>query len=394
MFRSIGWLLPVLFACLVAGGCSTNRPEDEVEILANGATLTRNPTVGLWSEEDRWILAEDLRIGALDGSGPDVFGDIIRLSFAIHPAGRIYVLDGQAQEVRVFDSAGVHIRTFGRGGAGPGEMGWASLAGWGTDGNLWVADPTNGRYSVFTPEGEFVSSYRRDIRFASFPWTGMMDREGRILDMGIRAGTASERVLFRVEPGTGMADTLPLPQYDGPSFDLLTDGVVMGRAPVPFAGQLVWRTDRDGHVWSAITDRYRIVRQGPEGDTLQIIERVATPQPVPAEMKNQAIEHLEDFAARGANVDLSRIPAVMPLISNLAVDDRGYLWVSVAREAGGMGLDVFDPDGRYLGQIDAPVDLLFWPASPIFQDGYLYAFTTDELGSPSLVRLQVGNRGR
>lgn len=385
--------LAVAAVVVVLSGCSTEEPRAEVEVLANGATLIRNTSVGAWDDEDGWTLTEDLRIGAIDGEGPDAFGDAGRLSLAVHPDGRIYILDGQAQEIRVFDQSGEHIQTFGRGGAGPGELGWAALAGWGPDGHLWVADPTNNRYSVFSASGEFITSHRRQISFASYPWTGIIDREGRILDTGTHPTKRRERLLIRVEPSSGVADTFPIPVYKDPTYDEVVDGVVTRSINVPFAGQLIWRPHRDGRVWSAVTDRYRLVQQSLSGDTLKIIEGVAAPQPVPDEMKREAREFLERAAA-GADIDISRMPEVLPLIGAFAVDDREYLWVSIVKEEPGTVMDVFDPSGYYLGRVSSPVNLRFWPTVPIFQNEYLYAFTTDELDTPSLVRLKVGNRQR
>ena len=52
--------------------------------------------------------------------GPDLFGAIY--SFDVDAWGRIFVLDDQAQEVRIFDPDGTFVRTVGKKGEGPGEF--------------------------------------------------------------------------------------------------------------------------------------------------------------------------------------------------------------------------------------------------------------------------------
>ena len=50
--------------------------------------------------------------------------------------------------------------------------------------------------------------------------------------------------------------------------------------------------------------------------------------------------------------------------------------------------DLFDPEGRYLGEIRLPFSLQSDP-EPIVQNGILYGITTDELGAPNVVRARI-----
>lgn len=359
--------------------------------------VVRNPATGTWASSEAWRLVEELRIGSLDGSGPDVFGSLLSLTLAVDRDGRMFVLDGQSNEVRVFDRTGEHVHSFGRGGSGPGEMRSAALAGWGSEEELWIVDPANGRYSVFSPAGDFVTSYRREIGFSMSPWPGTMDTAGRVLDIGIRRGERSGRALVRVDPGTALADTFSLPNHEAGQFHLLNAvGLPMRSVPIPFAGQLIWRLDPRGYVWSSVTDQYRIVRQSLEGDTLLIVERTADPIPVTSEEREAALDALEDFVEAGGRIDASQIPSTKSLVTNFAVDDRGYLWVAVQGrgDAKDVAYDVFRPDGRFLGAVPSTTSLSFWPVPPIFSGGYVYAFALDEMSAPFLVRMRIEGRER
>ena len=65
-------------------------------------------------------LTEELRLGRVDGSGPDVFANIDDLAVDAH--GRIYVADVGWREVRLFDRDGRFVRRLAPEGDGPGEM--------------------------------------------------------------------------------------------------------------------------------------------------------------------------------------------------------------------------------------------------------------------------------
>lgn len=82
--------------------------------------------------------------------------------------GRIIVANSGSSELRVFDSAGVYLKSIGRQGSGPGEFrGTITLFPHAGD-SLVVYDNGNGRLSVFTAEGEYVRLLEIDRR--PFPW--------------------------------------------------------------------------------------------------------------------------------------------------------------------------------------------------------------------------------
>lgn len=389
-------VVTAVVASLGAGACgSESRGEQEweasIDTLANGAVRTSNRGTGMWADGERWRLVEELRIGSMDGHGPDVFGDLHSLSLAVDPDGRMLVLDGQVNEIRVFDPSGEHVGSFGRAGAGPGEVRSASIAGWGQDGNLWIVDAGNGRYSAFTASGEFVETRRRQVSYSMTPWPGTIDADGRILDIGIRGH--SEQAIVRIDPPSQRADTFPLPQYDGGKIQMLNSaGFPVRSVTIPFAGNLSWRLDHRGYVWSSITDRYRIAQQTLAGDTLRIIELAQAPVAVSAQERVEALEMLKEMVQEDARADASVIPGTKPFIGDIMLDDRGHLWISPWR-AEGRAYDVFDPDGRYLGEVATSTRLSTWAFPPVFRGDLVYGFTFDEMMVPYLVRMRIERGG-
>lgn len=69
----------------------------------------------VWGTEA--TLVPEISVGELDGAEEYLFGSIS--SIAVNDNRDLYVLDEQAQHVRVFDSAGVYVETLGGRGEGP-----------------------------------------------------------------------------------------------------------------------------------------------------------------------------------------------------------------------------------------------------------------------------------
>lgn len=378
---------------LVATGCGGERRVStwagQVDTLPNGALHVRNPAAGMWDSASAWRLVEDLRIGSEDGEGPDVFG--AQLLLAVDDDGRIFVLDRQAFEVRVFDRNGEHVRTFGREGEGPGEFRRPNGMRIDGEGRVWVVDPGLARYSVFDTAGQFTRSYPRQIGSFGFIWGGEMDSEGRLIeqDFSSRDGqpvTSYIRYTADVRP----ADTLVLPPSPSPEVWEITAGTSRMMIMVPFSPGPAAFVDRSGQVWSGRTDSYRLAKLDMTGDTVLVVERSHERLPVRPGERARAVDQVTSGLPPGATVDASKIPAQKPVFEALGGDSEGNLWVRVLShdDTTGTTFDVFDERGYYLGQLRAPVALARFQRPMITRDA-MYAIITDELDVPYVVRLRI-----
>lgn len=357
--------------------------EGTIDTLPNGAISVTNRGPGAWETEGMiatWV--EEIRIGRLDGDGPDLFGNVSDLE--TDDSGRIYVLEQDASELRVFGAGGEHLFTVGRQGEGPGEFNRPSSLLWAADGRLWVAEPFNRRFSLFTADGEFIETRIRQSNRISFPWRGGFGPNGTVRE--ISGG--------RIDEFTDMLaplDSLDLPEVEVPTFELTSDQgtsrFTMTQG-VPFARERVVRMGQGGDPWHAVSDVYSIQQVDISGDTLRVIRREdAERLPVTGVDLDEARERLSSFEQAGGEIDLSKIPDEKPYFSDFTFADDGTLWVELETEAEfeGQRYDLFDPEGRYLGRLETPYAL----QRPIVRNGIVYAVVRDEFDVPYVVRARL-----
>jgi hypothetical protein len=353
-----------------------------MDTLPNGTILVANPAAGLWDDDDRWRLVEELRIGAVDGDSPALFGQIEQVITGPHD--EILVLEGQAQEVRVFDANGGHVRTIGRKGGGPGEFAGAFGLFWGSGHRLWVAEAGNARYSVFDSAGSYLASHRRSVPGVVYPWQGGFGRDGRLYDVLFREGPdgSMQFAYFAMDDSAAVVDSLPALTYRRSAL-----AGVPGPASL-MAPRLTFRWDPAGHIWFGMTDSYRLHQRNFRGDTLRIVERPVERVIVSEAEKDSLIAEAARYDPR--SIDRSLLPDTKPVFQRLLVDDVGYLWVQRMTAGGETGsvFDIIDPEGRFLGEVRSPAHLEWITAAEVRGD-HVTGVTIDNLGVPYVVRLRI-----
>jgi len=368
-----------------------------VDTLANGAVHVTNPAAGIWDAQSAWRLQRTLEIGDADGDGPAGFSEIT--DFVVDGSGRIYVLDGQAQEIRVFDSTGAFVRTIGRRGGGPGEFQRAVALRWGPDGGLWVVDFNAHRYAIFDTAGTYLGMRRRATVVRVRPWPGSIDAQGNVTELSVDPRTAADLtpalllVTHRFDAELPVpVDTTRIPRDSASYFEHANAVSGLVRARIPYTPETVWRHDARGFLLSGFTDRYRIVRQRPSGDTTLIIDLPDRAVQVSAAERAEAIKGLDWFVQEGGRFDASRIPDTKPAFRALYADPEHYLWVTpwAPSERANVAFDVFDPMGRYLGA--ATADFAGAPASIVVHGRDLYLALRNEVDVPTLVRARIVGR--
>jgi len=387
-----------LFVLLLAGCAGADAGEHwagTVDTLANGAVRVSNPAIGLWGEGSGWRLERELELGSGDGPEPLIFATVSGLE--ADPDGRIYVLDREANQLRIFAGTGEHVRTVGRQGAGPGEYRNANGLVWLTADTLLVVDQRGMRYSILDREGGFVRSMPRQLGFYGWIFAGGIAR-GRIYERAYAERGPNPRiVLVGTSPAgrdtTSVRDTVWLPEPPGPVYESFRFESSRGsmNMQVPFTPTPVYQLDPAGRIWHGHGSAPRLVRTGFEGDTTMEVLLDATPAPVTsAEIAEwEAGEFVKQFREAGGRIDLDRIPKVKPFFDGLTVDPAGNLWLSIHAAPMETVFAVVDSGGRYLGRVQASGFRRNSYVPPVVRNDRLYLSGFDELDVPKVYVFRI-----
>jgi 6-bladed beta-propeller len=338
-----------------------------------------------------WDIAEELRIGGAE-TGPSSLSDVRGL--AVDAAGRIFVLDFQAQQIQLFDSTGAYLRSIGRHGAGPGEFSNANGMLRAPDGRLWINDPLNNRFTVLDPEGKLLISHPVRTSGYGYRWDAWFSAAGVLHELVlVRQDTSWVPRIRRFGAADLGADTLP--QYPCGSTPDEVAGMLYrtprGLMQVPYAPSGHSAVDPQGYLWCSAARGYHIVKVRLERpETTAVISGTRPPVPLNAAERDSARTQVRDFYRKtgGADPDLSRIPAVKPALLALDVDDAGRLWARAGTAEAGTVFDVYDARGGPVAEAHAPFAIsAFRPI--IFRGDRLYTIVTDADGVPFVIRARI-----
>lgn len=392
---------PLVVAWIALFGCGDNGSRSDWttlrDTLPSGTVQVTNiPPANV---SPTWTLVEELRVGSLEGTGPDAFAYLKGL--VALDGGGFAVLDSQAQELRVFGRDGTHLATHGGKGQGPSEFVDANGLMFGPGGRLWVPDARNGRMSVFDPVAGFIESFPFADGNFNATWNGAMV-DGRSI---YRPWQTGNRSLLRIFDLTmTQVDSLPLPsdgtedeEFDpasqpGAFYQELGGGYMA--YSIPFYASEVRYIDRRGTFWSSRDGdpAYRFQRWQAGGDTTLLVETRRTPVAVPTVERDSVIDIMKQMTSNMGvgEWDWSRVPNVRPAVEDIFESDDGNLWIRTPAAGGGVLFDVYSWDGGYLGTASLGPDLnLFDRVAPVVRGELAWLVVTDEFDVNYVVRARI-----
>jgi hypothetical protein len=326
---------------------------------------------------------------------------------ALGRAGRLYVIDspdGLGSVARLYDSTGTYVRTVARTGAGPGEhVAMAGDAKELPDGRLLVSHARG--VLVFSAQGEPLTPWLAAASSGNMGSRILVDPAGVVALYGTRPPSPKSDI--------PQSQARPIPTLVRFEFD----GTILDTVAPPeasFHHLLVRRAQSHPYVpinlsaWSPLgyfvtsnTGSYavdmRVPRQRPgfvtgraiwsEGDPVVSIRRHVAPVAIQDRERDDWAQNLTMVARmssdrRGFTMSADEIPRTKPPVSGLSVDADGRIWVRISQPSRLVPsveipsrppsasetytiaaafrwvepflFDVYEPTGRYLGQVRLP----------------------------------------
>jgi hypothetical protein len=365
---------------------------------SSGVQLVMNTSRALWTESSRWGLEEVLTIGTAAGEPEYQFGQIAGV--AVTSDGRILVVDQQAQHLKVFAPDGTYERTIGQAGSGPGEFG-PGMAGVlvGRADTIIVPDMGNQRVNVLRLDDSDASSFRMSFeRGIPARWdmtaAGDLVYQLRALNLPNTEQRDTLDLIARVTYGGELVDTLMTPAR-GRSFTFSDEGAPQRRV---FSPEPVWALFGDDGICFAVNDAFRLSFYE-DGSLVRVVTLPHEPKPVTEAdidffmetvqrlLEEQGIPPEQIEIIKGTFGFADYFPAFLQFLPG----PDGSLWVQRVQEPTGMTeeereswnplldlgatvWDVFDEEGRYLGEL--PMPGRFQPV--IFENDLMYGISRDE----------------
>ncbi len=351
-------------------GCGESSEQPGFTVRDSTGIAIGTSSTGAWARGPTWSLSDH---PALILAGTDAGQELWQIRDYVRAAdGSIALLSGGTSRVLVFDASGKRLRTFGREGGGPGEFTRpAALALAGPD-TLLVLD--GHEIEVFRLDGTWLSSHRvAPLRGAlgvgNVATPTMVAPDGSILAMVLRPRGGPPPGMHRpdlglaVLPSGGHAPVF-LGWYGGIEQERL-EGPRGGNVIPPFARSSVWSigASTDAQFLVADNARYDIHVFNNRGTLRQIVRRDYEPVAVTEEWVEQwktvqraASWNQERLAALERAWARMKVHETLPTLESLAADALGNLWVlrPTPHEDGDRSFDVFEPQGRFLGEVRIP----------------------------------------
>jgi hypothetical protein len=373
-----------------------------------GVEIVTNTGAGVWARGEAWTVAEVLRIGTPEGEAMYQFGQIVGLD--VGPDGRIYVMDQQAQQVRVFGPDGRFLRGMGRAGSGPGELSQAAGPVFvGPGDTVSVPDIMLQRITLYTGDGDPAGS-------VPMPMTGGIPtrwlkaanhdvvQQSMIMAMPGQENVEQRNLILRRDSRGAILDTmLVMPVGETMDFSGTQPRITL------FAPEPIWALGGDDRLIYGNNSEFRLRVSGPDGNILRIVEQAGERRPLSqsdqAEFRKLVREAWEATGAMPPQAIEVMSQALSfashyPAYANLLGGPHGTIWVQrvqtpdIVRETGatfdmqdwgGPTWDVFGEDGRYLGEVTMPPRF-----TPFFiRDDRVYGVIRDDLDVQYVMVLSV-----
>lgn len=318
------------------------KTEDRVVVM-------RNRKIPAPEVKAELVLKEQFTIGA--EAGPQMVTLEDPTYIAAGDDGLIYVADRKAVQVKVFGPNGKFLRSIGKQGQGPGEVGGIRDISFTPAREILVNDTRTKRLHYFTLEGKFLRSVTAP---STIGFEGpSQDSRGRIFAVQtaiVMDRAISELVEFTAEmKKVRTLFSIQIAKY--PDFN-------------PVGPQIQFLPAADGGLIWGVTTQYEIIVLDADGQLVKKILKDYDPLPVTKEYRDKLIKEA------GFDPSYVKFSDRFPAFLDFRNDDDGRLYIRLyetTTDESGNVYDVFDPDGRYMARA-----VIKGTKTPAFRHGRIY----------------------
>lgn len=331
--------------------------ENGIQVVYN----PKNPVKSLDSSFDM-ILKECLVIGTNE-KNTDYYFEVIS-DIKADDDGNIYVVDGTAHSIKLFDKDGNYLKGIGRKGQGPGEF-VAPIEMAVLEDKIVVCSFS--RMSYFTLEGNFIN-YKK----AMFGRTVCFDSKGNVI---AQQPGPPEKEFFKL--------FLRKFNPEGKLIHKISESIEKPRSPNEkrnaFPRLTLYTVRKDDAVVWTVTDKYELNVVDEKGKVFLKIKKEFNPVELTEEIKQRVI------AYRGGTEDQYSFPKVLPPIRYICADDNNRIFVCTyeSQAEDKYFYDIFDKNGRCVEKVTIKGLPMF------FKNGYLYCRGEDENNLHQVIRYLI-----
>ena len=310
----------------------------------------------------KMVLKEELSVGEGEQEA-EMFSQMTAVT--VDDEGNIYILDREENIIKVFDSKGKFVRSFGKQGQGPGEMNGPIGIRITPNNELMVEDTLSQRLAFFSLDGKFL----RNLLTAKALGLALVriDSKGNIMGQ-------------QLVPAEGKL-TREVKKYDSELNPLFTIAVhdfpnVLEGKINPFDLLFFFELGKDDTIYYGGLKEYKIEIFNSEGKLIKRILKEHNPVKFTEEDKKEYLARLPFEAA--IFKDRIAFPKNFPACQSFSLDDQGRLIVKTwerEEDRREFYYDVFDEEGRYIVKILLDVEPLVWKRGKLYareetEDGY------------------------
>jgi hypothetical protein len=328
-------------------------------------TVVKNPKEPIF-ETSALTLMEDFAIGGPNATGDNAFNQI--RTAAIGDDGTIYVLDGREGQVKMFDSSGKYLKTFGRKGQGPGELESPSALSIIRPKKEIMVQEVSRRLSYFTLDGRFL---RNQSMTNTWGLRARGDSKGNVIvQEGILDPKDPRYVTKKFDPDMKLIAELAKSPAPSPSvFN-------------PLMAISYWTIDEDDRIVYGYPKTYEIKFFGPSNTVVKKIIRDYDPVVITDVEKE---ERRKGIAGEGMGSLKLEFDKYHSAFQRFFLSDHGHIFVQTwEKTKDGLRVhDIFDADGRFLARI--PLAL----SGIEIRNGKYYSLEEDGEGYQAIKRYSV-----